>query len=69
MVHLAISWSHFVPKLGFRIIQTEEYPGWAEKSGVKSTPTLVLPGQPPHAGNLPATHLAFYLWKAAAFLA
>lgn len=64
MVHLAISLAACCPRLSFRVIQIGEHPQWAESEGVLATPSLVIPGQPPHAGNLPPAHVAYYLWQA-----
>lgn len=62
MVHLAIdigataSWPH-----SWRIIQVDQYADWAQRVGVKMTPTLVTP-RGRYAGNLPKSHVLFHLW-------
>lgn len=65
MVHLVIKISQNHPQLHFRIIQVDQFPTWAQSAGVVSTPSLLIAGQPLHAGNLSPTQLAFYLWLAA----
>jgi hypothetical protein len=62
MVHLAIEFSTVHATLNFRVVQVDQFPDQAAKAGVRSTPTLILPGRIPLAGNLPAPHFAYHLW-------
>lgn len=68
MVHLVISVAAIQPALTFRIVQVDQYPEMAQEHQVKQAPTLVIPGQAPHEGNLPSQHVLYYLWQAASGL-
>lgn len=69
MVHLAIELGASNPQLQFRIIQVDQFMELAEAADVQSTPTLVIAGQPARPGNLPPSHVIYYLWQAATGLA
>lgn len=65
MVHLVTTLAQANPLLTFQIIQVDQFPARAEAHHIQATPTLLVPGYPGRAGNLPPSHALFYLWQAA----